>query len=175
MAGSLRNVDVDVVDEFLSDEKTLAGPAPEFGPKKTKSSSPIWEAVWPIANSVGVVESGQLRVCYSPASDKLFSICLIFRGQCIFRVDFVAATICHGNPQWGAALGLPPTVCGPHFHPWNPNREEVLRQQDWGLPFRLPLPTRIHRFDQALPWMASEVKLLLTPEQREFGLPRELI
>jgi hypothetical protein len=66
-------------------------------------------------------------------------------------------------------------VCGPHFHPWKENREEVLRQENWGLQFRLPLPARIRRFDQALPWMASEVKLILTPEQREFGLPGELV
>jgi hypothetical protein len=174
MAGSLRNADVGLVDNFLADEKTLAGPAPEFGPKKSKSLSPIWEAIWPIANSAGVVESGQLRVNYAPASDKPFSISLIFRGQCVFRVDFVAATICHRNPQWAADHGLLPMICGPHFHPWNPNREEVLRQQDWSLPFRLPLPGRIHRFDQALPWMAAEVKLILTAEQREFGLPGEL-
>jgi hypothetical protein len=174
MAAS-RSVDVGLADEFFADEKTLAGAAPEFGPKKNKSGSyAMWEAIWPIANSAGVVESGQLRVNYAPVSDKLFSICLIFRGQCLFRVDFVAATICHNNPQWAADYGLPATVCGPHYHPWNPNRYEVLRQQNWELPFRLPLPPRIHRFDQALPWMTSEVKLLLTSEQREFDLPREL-
>jgi hypothetical protein len=134
----------------------------------------LWEAVWPIANSAGVVENGQLRVNYAPASDKLFSLSVIFRGQPLFRLDHVARTICHNNPQWGAGYDLPPSVCGPHYHPWNPNREEVLRQHDWDLPFRLPLPSRIHRFDQALPWMADEVNLVLTPDQRAFGLPEEL-
>ena len=99
---------------------------------------------------------------------------MIFRDQCLFRLDFVVATVCHNNPQWAAAYDMPPMVCGPHFHPWNANRDEVLRQQVWELPFRAPLPTRIHRFDQALPWMAAEVKLILTSEQREFGPPREL-
>jgi hypothetical protein len=98
MSGS-RSADVELADGFFAEGKTLAGEAPEFGPKKTRSATPIWETVWPIANSAGVVESGQLRVNYAPASDKLFSICLVFRCQCIFRTDFVAPTI----------------ICGPIF------------------------------------------------------------
>jgi hypothetical protein len=176
MAVSSRAQDVRLADEFFADQKGLAGPAPEFGPKKhTSSKSSLWEAIWPTANSAGVVETGQLRINHSPASDKPFSLCLIFRGQCIFRLDFARPTVCHSNPQWAAAFGMPPTVCGPHYHPWDPNREEVARQEHlWELPFRLPLPARIRRFDQALPWMAAEVNLLLAPEQRGFGLPETL-
>jgi hypothetical protein len=173
--GGSRSVDVGWADEFLAEDKSLVGPPPEFGPKKNKSTSrSMWDAVWPIANSAGVVETGHLRVNYAPASEKPFSICLIFRDQCLFRLDFVASTVCHKNPQWAAGYDLPPTVCGPHFHPWNANREEVLRQQGWELPLRAPLPPRIRRFDQALPWMAAEIKLLLSSEQREFELPKEL-
>jgi len=175
MAALTRSEDVALADEFFEDTKSLDGSAPEFGSKKNKSDKArIWEAVWPIANSAGIVESGQLRVNHVPASDKPFSICLIFRRQCIFRLDFVSPTICHSNPYWAATYNLPATVCGPHYHPWNSNREEVLRGQLWGLPFRLPLPTRIRRFNQALPWMAAEVNLSLTTEQREFDLPGEL-
>lgn len=121
------------------------------------------------------MESGELRVTHAPASDKPFSILLIFRSQCISRLDFVSDTICHANPIWARRLGVPPDVCGPHLHPWDLNRAHVLAQARWELPCRIPLPPQIRRFDQAFPWFADQVSLVLTPGDRTFDLPRQLV
>ena len=32
---------------------------------------------------------------------------------------------------WAANLGLPPTICGPHFHSWEHNRDYVRRRERW--------------------------------------------
>jgi hypothetical protein len=179
MSGANRKDDVMLADQFLADVKSLSGAPPEFGPKQNNRrrsrKESFWEAVWPIANSIGIIESGQLRVIVAPASDKPFTIAIVFRGNCLYRLDFVANTICHSNPPFARLLDLPASVCGPHCHPWEVNREHVLSDQLWELPCREPLPLRIRRFDQALPWLAEKIKLVLTPGQREFGPPDELV
>jgi len=175
MAVSNRKIEVTLADEFLADAKSLFGAPPEFGPKRVGKKGSLWEAIWPIANSIGIVESGQLRIVFTPASDKPFTISLVFRGNSISRIDFVADTICHSNPLFARCFELPPNVCGPHFHSWGHNREHILLNQSWELPCREPLPTRIHRFDQAFPWFAEKVNLTLSPDQRQFCPPRELV
>lgn len=175
MAVTGRSDDVLLADAFLTQEKMLSGAPPEFGPKANGKRGAIWDATWPIANASGVVESSALRVNYAPASSKPFSIVLVFREQCITRLDFVGEAICHSNPHWARSFGVEPVVYGPHVHPWNMNRAHVLRQPVWDLPCRVPLPPQIRRFSQAFPWFADQVNLKLRPEDREFDLPLELV
>ncbi len=82
---------------------------------------------------------------------------------------------CEQNPLWAQALGLPPRVCGPHFHTWQHNRLQVLRRERWELPCREALPPQVRRFEQAFPWLADKMNLVLTPEHREFEVPAELV
>jgi len=173
-----RKDEVAAADRFLSDKKSLHGPPPEFGLKQNsrrKKGESAWEAIWPVANSLGIVESGQIRVVSTPASDKPFTIAIVFRGNCLARLDFVAQTICHGNPLFGSTLGLQPTVCGPHFHDWGVNKEHVARNQIWDLPCREALPAQVRRFEQAFPWFADKVNVILSPDQRRFGPPEQLV
>lgn len=175
MAISTRALEVSLVDQFLADQKALFGNPPEFGGKRRGKQSSSWEAIWPIANSLGIVESGQLRIVMAPSTDKPLTIAIIFNGNCIFRVDFVSDTIGHLNPWWAQSKGLPPRVSGPHVHEWAANREHWLEQAGRDIPCRSGLPPQIRRFDQALPWLAERTNLVLTPEQRQFQLPANLL
>jgi hypothetical protein len=96
-------------------------------------------------------------VRYSPASDKPFSIVLIFQDNCVFRVDFVDKSICHINPLSAVSAGLPPLVCGPHCHTWDANRVHLLGGGDWELRLREPLAQQIRKFEQAFAWFAQQV------------------
>lgn len=175
MVAAARSDEVELVDAFLAQEKFLSGAPPEFGPRLRGKQGSLWDTTWPVADKAGIVENGNLRVNYAPASEKLFSIVLVFRQQCIYRLDFVAETVCHANPLWVRAIGIEPTVCGPHAHPWDVNRDHILGQNVWDLPCRVPLPQQIRRFDQAFPWFAEQVNLTLSPDDRSFDLPRELV
>jgi hypothetical protein len=179
MSSPSRKDEVSFADQFLLDKKTLYGPPPEFGLKQNsrrKKGDSSWEAIWPIANSMNVAESGQLRVLWTPASDKPFTIAVVYRSNCLFRLDFVSLTICHSNPLFSRGVGLPPMVCGPHFHSWDANRMHILSSAPlWELACREPLPAQIRRFDQAFPWLADKVNLILRPDQRQFGPPDQLV
>jgi hypothetical protein len=167
---------IDDVDRFLADEKRLYGAPPEVGPTKFhRKGQQEWSAVWPIEDKLGVVTSGQLRFVIRAGSDQRPTIAVIFKGQCVSRLDFVPIAECEANPPWAEAIGVPASVCGPHWHPWVRNRSHVRDQERWDLPCREPLPVQIRRFDQAFPWLAAQINLVLTPDQRTFELPRSLL
>ncbi|MGB7974498.1 MAG: hypothetical protein WCF81_09145 [Roseiarcus sp.] len=166
--------EIEAVDRFIASDKRLSGAAPEFGPRSNSNDGSSWEAVWPIANPDGVVETGQVRVRSSPASDKPFSIVLIFQDNCVFRVDFVDKSICHINPLSAVSAGLPPLVCGPHCHTWDANRVHLMGAGDWELRLREPLAPQIRKFEQAFVWFAQQVNISLLPRDRLFELPAEL-
>ena len=167
--------DVEEVDRFIAVSKRLFGSPPEFGPKMNSRDGAHWEAVWPVSDELGVLADGAfVRVRASPSSDKPFSLVLIFRDSCVFRLDFVSESICHVNPFWASSRGLPPRVCGPHCHTWAANREHVLSSGFWEMPCREPLAPQIRKFDQAFAWFAQQGNLILSPDQRAFDLPAEL-
>lgn len=169
--------DVAAADAFWKDAaKSLSGAPPEFGVSTfNRNGQYEREAIWPIADSNGIVGTGQLRFVVRPGLDLGPSISVIFNRQAIARLDFVPATECENNPLGAAALGLPARVCGPHFHGWELNRDNVLRLERWELPFREALPPQVRRFEQAFPWLAEKMNLVLTPEQRTFDVPKELV
>ena len=166
--------EVNFIDAFLAQPKTLDGAPPEFGEKQRGKGRRIWEAVWPIAETDNVVSGGQLRFSYSPASDKPFTLAVIYRKRCVYRIDYVESSICHANPLWAAQLGVPPEVCGPHVHDWATNRGYVLDGGERDLPCRVPIPPEIKKFGDALPWIAEKINLTLTPDQRSFAMPEAL-
>lgn len=176
MASSILK-DVEAVRQFLADKpKTLAGPAPEFGATTFHRNNVYeWDAKWPIADSLGVITSGQLRIVLRPGSGLGPSMSVIFNRQMVTRLDFDPPEICETNPLWAAEYALPPRVCGPHLHGWEPNERHVLETEDWELPCREALPPQIRRFEQAFPWLCDRINVLLTPEQRLFSLPGQLL
>jgi hypothetical protein len=169
--------DVAAVDAFLADSpKQLSGPPPEFGAAAFHRRGDYeWNAVWPIADSLGVVTTGQLRFAVRPGLLLGPSISVIFDRQAVARLDIVPAQECETNPLWAATVGLPPRVCGPHFHSWEHNRDHVLATEEWELPCREPLPPQVRKFDQAFPWLAVRINLVLTPDQRRFEPPSRLV
>jgi hypothetical protein len=169
--------DVAAVDAFLADSpKQLSGPPPEFGAATFHRRGDYeWKAVWPIADSLGVVMTGQRRFVVRPGLLLGPSISVIFDREAVARLDIVPAQECELNPLWAAALGLPPRVCGPHFHSWEHNRDHVLATEEWELPCRELLPPQVRKFDQAFPWLAARVNLVLTPDQRRFEPPSRLV
>jgi len=176
MAKTERLRDIELVDEFLADQKTFSGSPPEFGPKNQRGGKVhMWEAVWPIANSLGIIESGQLRTNYCPASDRPFTLNIIFRRNCIYRVDFVNESISHNNPPWARDLGYPPRVFGPHVHAWSANRAYLESSDLWDLPCGAPLSASIKHFDEAFEWLANEVKIKLGVDDRQFTAPEGLM
>ena len=167
--------EVDLVDAFLRERKQLHGAPPEFGEKKRGGATRrIWEAAWPISDSVGVVAGGELRLNLSPASDKPFSLSVIYRDNCIYRLDYVDKTISHLNPVWAAKLNVEPRVFGPHVHDWFMNRQHILETGNWNLDCRMPIPDEIEDYQLALPWLAEKINLTLGPTSRSFALPEVL-
>jgi len=168
--------DIELVDEFLADMKTFSGNPPEFGPKSQKGGKfHMWEAVWPIANSFGITETGQLRTNYYPASEARFSLNIIFRGNCIYRIDFESESKSHSNPLWARALGVPSKVFGPHVHTWSSNRAYLETSGIWDLPCGVPLLPSIRNFDEAFEWLANEVNVNLGVNDRKFTVPEGLM
>lgn len=177
MAVSNVAADVAAADAFWADTpKRLSGAPPEFGMSTfNRDGQYEREAIWPIADSLGVVTTGQLRFVVRPGLQLGPSISVIFNRQALARLDFVPPQECEPNPLWAASLGLPATVCGPHFHGWQHNRLHVLQRERWELPCREALAPQLRRFEQALPWLADRLNLVLTAEQRSFDVPKELV
>lgn len=164
---------VDLVDRFLAEPKHLYGDPPQFGPTVFQRRGAISEAQWPVSDADGIVTQGSLRFFHCIA--RQFTIALIFSGQCVARLDFVDHAECHSNPHWADSVGLEPLVCGPHIHRWSDNRGFIVfGERRWELPCRAALPTQIRRFPQAFAWLADEINLVLTPDQRAFELPQQL-
>ena len=154
----------------------VSGPAPEFGVSTfNRDGQYEREAIWPIADSLGIVTTGQLRFVVRPGLQLGPSISVVFNRQAIARLDFVPPQECEPNPLWAAQLGLSARVCGPHFHSWEHNRRHVLEHERWELPCREALPVQVRRFEQAFPWLADKMNLVLTPDQRKFDVPAELV
>jgi hypothetical protein len=169
--------EVAAVDAFWADQpKTLAGAPPEFGASTFyRDEAYARECIWPIADSLGIVTTGQLRFVVRPGLQLGPSVSVIFNRQAVARLDFVPMAECESNPLWAADLGLPSQMCGPHFHSWEHNRGYVLRRERWELPCREALPVQVRRFEQAFPWLADKMNLMLTPEHRSFDVPLDML
>jgi hypothetical protein len=158
--------DVQQVDDFLAGDKSLEAAIPLW----QKSARPgELEAIWNILDPLGV--RSHLRFRISETEPTLPSVSLIFRRNPIMRLDIEGPSICHSNPPWAATLKLPPEVCGSHFHSWEDNRNHILNTGLWELPARRAVEPRLRRVPQMLPWIAAQVGIDLTHDQRSFDLP----
>lgn len=159
--------DVDQVDAFMAGPKQLDGQIPGW----TLSSRPgELEARWNIIDPLGV--RSHLRFRLNLTEPALPSVSVIFRRNAVTRLDIEVPTVCHSNPLWAGAIGLPPTVCGSHCHIWRDNRHHILTTGVWELPARRAVEPGLRRVPQMLPWIVELIGLdPLTPEQRDFDLP----
>lgn len=154
------------VDEFLRADKYLDGPPPPW--EKSEAWGGEYVAIWNMLDEYRA-PVGYLQ-CFAKVADT--SVCglnLIFRSHPIWRVHIDAPGVCHGNLHDAHRLGLPDRVCGPHEHAWPINREHILNQDVWDLPYRRASAAK--RISAALALLADNVGLTLTPEQRSFDGP----
>ena len=165
MTAATRIVELDAVDAFLLMAKSLDGPPPvwrvgSWGGEYTASWNVLDDTDSPVA---------QIRCTARQTNTSVASMSLIYKGNPIWRVDIDEATMCHDNPHDGHLQHLNPMVCGPHEHAWPINRGHLMSQDAWTLPYRRQVSVR--RLSQALPLLADQVNLTLTPEQRNFDGP----
>ena len=169
MVPAARASDVRAVDAFLAEEKFLQGPYPPWIPGTYADE---FMAIWLIEDSLGIAR-GQLRFSLRPSRIAAPSVSVIFRNNPIWRLDLEEPDVCKTNPLWAEAVRAEPRVCGSHCHEWHDNRQHILAQPIWELPCRRAIQPQIKKLQQAIPWLADQIKLTLTPDQRGFGVPSQ--
>jgi hypothetical protein len=165
MIPATRIADLDAVDAFLLMAKALDGPPPIW---RVGSWGGEYTASWNVLDDTGSPVA-QLRCTSRQANTSVAAMNLIYRGNPIWRVDVDDPSVCHDNPHNAYLQNLPPIVCGPHEHAWPINRDHLMTQDAWTLPYRRQVAVR--RLAQALPLLADQINLTLTPEQRTFDGP----
>jgi len=107
-------------------------------------------------------------------SEKTFHINLIHRDLCVSRLDFDPMQP-HTNTLRANDYRLPLIVSGKHFHRWSHNTRFV--KGDGTLDRLLhaeELPVSVQKFDQALRWFCSEIKIDL-PHGHAIDYPSDLL
>lgn len=165
MITATRIAEVDAVDAFLLTPKSLSGPPPLW---RTGTWGGEFIAIWNVLDEFDAPVA-QIRCTARETNTSVTAMNLIYRGNPIWRVDIDEPSVCHDNPHNAHYLGLPPVVCGAHEHAWPINRDHLISQDAWTLPYRRQVGVR--RLSQALPLLADQINLTLTPEQRTFDGP----
>lgn len=162
-------MDIAEIDAFIAENKTL---------EDLEGSTPEWEdghagelsGTWNVVDSVGLIRA-QLRFRCPKSRPQFSSISLIYKGNLITRLDLVPPDECKPNMPAAAAFGLPPHVCGPHWHPWEFNRSYVESAGFGRIPYREPLPPQIRKLPQGLLFLGDRINLSIAPGQRDFDIP----
>lgn len=166
MAG-LSLTEVAAIEAFLAGSKTLDGETPHWD----KSNFPGELAGrWPILDELGIGRA-HLRFRVSESDPSAPSISLIFGGGSIWRIDLVPSGKCEPNPPDGYRMGLPPRVCGSHFHSWHDNKDYLTENGLGSMPYRRALQPQIRRLEQLVPWFCEQVNISITADQRGFNVP----
>jgi hypothetical protein len=169
MTTATRLAEVEEVDRFLADEKTLTEELPAWSDSHIPGRL---TAQWPIIDSQGVLREGTRLVFVCKVEDlERVSVSLLLRGNRIFGVDIAPESECKMNGPSAARLGLPARVCGSHFHTWRDNRDHALMAGPGDMPHRRPTPRLLTRLPHALAALRQEVNLTLTAEQLSFDVP----
>jgi hypothetical protein len=167
MTTEARRAEVGAVDAFLAAPKFLDGPAPTW-------VNSTWggecSAVWNVLDADGA-PVGSVKFTARKTDTSVCGVTVMHRGRPAWRLDMDHDTVCHPNFHDAHLYGLPPLVCGPHSHAWDHNRDYILGQEGWSLPYRAPLDPAITRLGQGLLWLAGQINLTISPDQRGFDGP----
>lgn len=162
---------VQLVDSFLSAEKTIAGvgiPA-TWQPNRDGSGQET-----KLQLEIDGVQYGDVLIIVSTPSTGAFHIVLMHCGACISRLDFDDLQG-HTNTLFANQDGLPNIVSGRHFHRWALNKRFIQANGSLEeLKHAEELPTNIRSFDPALRWFCDELKIYL-PHDHNIECPRILI
>jgi hypothetical protein len=159
--------DIQLVEDYLAAPKTLEASLPEWSSAVRDHEL---QAIWNVEEDGGRLRS-HLRVRVGRHSKRWPSVSLIFRSNPIWRVDIKPDDVCEGNPLWAFNLGLDAQVCGTHCHTWVDNRQHILASGLWELPARRNIAPQVRRLPQVMAFMAEELNIELTHEQRGFDTP----
>lgn len=101
-------------------------------------------------------------VAYPQHPSLKFSIGINFEPM-VCRLDFWPEDR-HSNGLTATSNGLTPLITGPHYHPWEINKEHV-ESPNKGLKLQKAVPfTEARQFDAALRWFCGKNKILLPPK-----------
>jgi len=169
MVTAARRAEIEEVDRFLAESKTLSEGLPPWSDSHIPGRL---SAAWPVADQDGVVREGTRLALICKASDTSYlSVTLLLRGNRIYSVDLVPAGQRKTNGPMARYLGLPPVVVGPHFHRWEDNREHALANGAGDMPHRRETPPLLVRLPHALTALCQATNIILTPEQASFDVP----
>ena len=159
------DAELDEVDAYIAQHKTMLGYVNGWELHYGRD----WQVRWPIVDATGV-ESGEL--CLNVTRDhKHASICCIFRGRPIYRLDVAPKTECKDNWHTAWEQGLPAQVCGSHVHGWPENRAYVKVNGFGKLPVRRPINGLVASLQDGIGWVAQDLNIHIAPDQRDLEAP----
>lgn len=156
----MNEAECDEIDAFLSSYKTLAGLMPAWVDYFDRD----WQVRWGVEDIHGI-QRGELCITCD-AEQRKWSISALYQQKLIYRLDVVPLGECKPNPFGALAVGLPARVCGPHTHPWTPNRGYVLVNGFNRLPYRAEIPGEVGSITAALAWAAQDLNIQVDAQQR---------
>ncbi len=161
----MHDVECAEIDGFIAAYKSLDGLMPEWIDHHSRDFQVRWAIV-----DANQIEHGELCITCD-AKHATMSFTAIYKQKMICRLDIVPPNEAHANPFGGAALGLPNYVHGPHVHGWPENREYATLNGFGTLPYRRQVDAAVADLKTGLAWLAEELNLDITPEQRDILPP----
>ncbi len=126
---------VELVDELLAARKELTG---SIWPRRANREAEQVRAEWPVLVNGQSAECSLAWTLYPNADELRFTICLLFRGLNIWRLDFESEDRIERNPLDPGHPRSGLEIRGPHCHRWEDNRRFATRDAiPSGLPFRV--------------------------------------
>jgi hypothetical protein len=153
------------IDAFIASYKTLDGLMPDWGDHRGRDFS----VHWGLQDANGI-EQSELCIVSDRRAEHI-SFAAIHRQKMFYRLDFVPQDEEHPNPFGAAALQLPNFVTGPHVHGWPECREYVRINGFGALPYRRQIPGLVETIADAFAWVAQDLNITATPEQRVLHMP----
>ncbi len=163
-------VECEEVDAFIASHKTMRGYLPVWKQHFRRQHQSRWGIV-----DVNDIESGEL--CLTIGHDwKHASIVCTHRQRMIYRLCIAPLTECKPNHHNAWEQNLPHEVCGPHVHGWPENRAYVMVNGFDQLPVRRAINGLVETIKDAVGWAATDLNILIAPDQRDFNYPvQELV
>lgn len=126
----------ELVDELLAARKELTG---TVRLRQANREGEQIRAEWPVLVNGRSSQCALAWTLYPNAPEMRFTICLLFRSQNIWRLDFEPDERIERNPLIPAHALSGAEIRGPHCHRWEDNRRfatyHAIPEQ---LPFRVP-------------------------------------
>lgn len=153
------------IDAFIDAFKTLDGPMPAWVNHYSRHNQIRWAIL-----DANQIQYGELCVTIDRHQREI-SFCALHRQRMFYRLDIVPQHERHDNPYGALALGLPSFVIGPHIHGWPESREYVRLNGFGTLPYRKQIEGLTQTLADGLAWVANDLKIIVTGEQRVCHLP----